>query len=168
MKRGWKSRPYSEHGFTLIESTLVVIVIGLLAIIAIPKIVSTDKHEVYIAARQIMADMRYARGLAIANAENYIVRFYPSGEGPTYYDRYAILLAADESVVKAMEIPEQVDCTIADGGGVDWDISFTRLGSAEDAGGDPIDGELMTLHKAGSHAQNINVISATGRVHRTE
>ncbi|MFC1717350.1 Tfp pilus assembly protein FimT/FimU [Candidatus Poribacteria bacterium] len=160
MKRERKLRLCNEHGFTLIESTLVVIVVGLIAIIAVPKLLSTDKREVYIAAHQITADMRHARGLAIANAatddDPYIVRFYPKGGGSSYYGSY-VILAPDDSTVKSMEIPDEVDCDIPTGVG-NWDISFNGLGSAS------VGGDIMTLDKAGSYTQSINVISATGRI----
>ena len=153
MKRERKSRLYNEHGFTLIESTLVVIVIGLLAIVAIPKLVPTDKHEVYITAHQITADMRYARGLAIANAENHKVKFYPDG---SVYTSYAIR-DSEGATVKSMDIPEQVDCTI-DEIVVDGEISFTSLGSASPGGDD-----IISL-QVGSHTNTISVVAATGRI----
>lgn len=150
MKHGRKSKFHNEHGFTLIESTLVIIVIGLLAIIAIPKLLSTDKQEVYIAGHQITADMRYARGLAVANAEDCTVTFSPSS-GP--YTSYTISNAG--GTVKSVDISEEVTCNLiapfADS------ISFTALGSTTSSG------EIISL-TVGSYSRKISVVSATGRV----
>ena len=153
MKRGQKSRVHNEYGFTLIESALIVLIIGMLAVIAIPKILSTDKYVVYTTSRQIMADMRYARSLAISRAEDYIVRFSPSG-GP--YTIYQILPAAGGSPEKTMEISDQVTCIPL--GGFSDDLLFTVLGSAATGG------QIISVSGGGNNI-DISVISATGRVY---
>jgi prepilin-type N-terminal cleavage/methylation domain-containing protein len=156
MKRGRRSKRHKERGFTLIESTLVIIIIGLLAIVAVPKILSTDKHEVRIAAHQITADMRYARGLAIANAKQYNVEF--SKDGGASYTKYEILLDGDDTPVKSMEIPEEVTCIPV--GLLDDNISFTVLGSADNSGVML----LLTATASGNYPWNINVVGATGMI----
>ncbi len=167
MKGKQKSGLYRERGFTLIEIALVATMVGIMAIVAIPKIVSTDKHAVYMVARQITADMRYAQKLAISNADDYTVTFHRDSTDPgTPYTSYDISDSGGTSV-KFMEISEQVDCTIPDSIALDWEISFTRLGSAE-VDGASIDGVIISLDADGSYAQDINVISATGRVYQVE
>ena len=104
----------SAKGFTLIESALVVLVIGMIAVVAVPRIISLDKHVVSITARQITADMRYARSLAVTNMENHIVQFSPAG-GP--YTKYEIFRASDMvNSIKSRDVPPEVTCEAVAGG----------------------------------------------------
>jgi len=145
-----KQKFHKEHGFTLIESTLVIVVIGLLAVIAAPKLLSTDRREVYIAGHQIAANMRYARGLAIANARSYTVTFSPTN-GP--YTSYTISNAG--GTVKSVDISDRVTCTPM--GTFTGSISFIALGNTASSGA------IISL-TVGSYSQNISVVSVTGRV----
>jgi prepilin-type N-terminal cleavage/methylation domain-containing protein len=147
----------SEQGFTIIESILAVVILGLMAMIAIPRLVSTDQRVASIAYHQITADMRYARSLATANAEDYKVVFYKDGN-PSYV-RYSIVKASDSSEVKAMDISERVTCTIP-GGGETWEIAFKPLGNADPA---KSGNDIITL-TVGVYVETISVIAATGRV----
>lgn len=156
MKHRRKSKFHNEHGFTLIESTLVIVIIGLMAIIAVPKIISTDKHEVYIAGHQIVADMRYASGLAIANAENYTVTFAP--DDGSSYTSYTIKDFGG-TTVKSVNILGTVTCDNA--GFTGHVITFTPLGSAEVTDDDGI---IISLHVDDNYTQQIEIILATGRV----
>lgn len=157
MKHRRKSKFHNEHGFTLIESTLVIIVIGLLAIIAVPKILSTDKHAVYIAGHQITADMRYARGLAIANAESYKLTFSLKNplDSSSPYISYTISNLDGTTTVKSVDISAEAICTPI--GAFAGSIIFTALGSTASK-------EAIILLTIGSYSRNISVVSATGRV----
>ena len=157
MERGRRSTTRNEHGFTVIEGVLAIVVIGLLAIVVVPKILSTDKRAVYITAHQITADMRYARSLAIANFGDYVVKFNPGGEPPPYTS-YEIQ-DPDGGTVKSMEIPAEVTCNPGVGSPFAGELTFTPLGSTTIASDVPI----LSL-EAGGHWQYISIVSATGRV----
>ena len=146
----------SAKGFTLIESALVVIVIGMIAVIAIPKIISLDKHVVSITARQITADMRYARNLAVSNMANYVVTFSTDGLS---YTKYEIFRVGDATPVKSRDIPAEVECTAAGDFGVANELTFTHLGSTVTN-----NGEIISISEPESVPKVISVISATGRV----
>ena len=74
-----------EHGFTIIEFLAIIAIIGILVVMAVPRLGTLGKSVAQTTARRLVADMRYARRLAIASAKDHIVRFYPPG-GP--YDEY--------------------------------------------------------------------------------
>ena len=162
MKHERKSRLCYERGFSLIEMTLAVIVIGIMAVISVPRIMKTDKRIVHTATRQIVADMRYARGLAVANSRRYRVRFNWDGVIYTSYDIFWVDYLSVEHIAKTMEITDEVSCTLPLGGGDDWEISFTRFGSAE-VGGTLINGDIVLIGLEG-YTQKIAVIGATGMV----
>lgn len=162
MKHERKSRLCYERGFSLIEMTLAVIVVGLLAVISVPKLMKTDKHIVHTATRQIVADMRYARGLAVAESRRYRVRFNWDGMAYASYDIFWVDFSSVEHIAKTMEITDEVSCTLPLGGGADWEISFTRLGSAE-VGGASINGDIVLIG-LDEYTQKIAVIGATGMV----
>jgi prepilin-type N-terminal cleavage/methylation domain-containing protein len=140
-----------EYGFTLLESMLAVLIIGLVALMAIPRIVNTDRHAVDAMVQQIMADMRYARGLAIATSLDHIVRF--DTEGGASYTKYDVL--SPSGSVKSMGIMDKVICTPL--GDFANDLTFNRLGSAA-----PADLILSLSTIDGTYTRNINVTGATG------
>ena len=108
-----------EYGFTIIESTLIFLIIGLMAVIALPRILSMDRNVVYASSRQVTADMRYARSLAITEVAEHFVLFSVDPLDSSRYNKYEIFRGdGGESVgdaVKSMDIPEKVVCSPAGG-----------------------------------------------------
>ena len=157
MKRVYQAGSYSAKGFTLIESTLVVIVIGMIAVIAVPRILLMDKNIVHATVRQMTADMRYTRNLAVTNMENHIVKFSPAG-GP--YTKYEIFRASDMvNSVKSRDIPPEVECTAAGGFDVADELTFTHLGSVNSAG------QIILVSEPEGSSENVSVVRVTGRVY---
>ena len=153
-----KLRIRNEHGFTLVEGILVILIIGVLAVMVMPRIGPTDNRVVYITARQMTADMRYARTLAITKAKEYIVTFSTDADGT----KYKIFPAGgEENPVKSMKIPKQVTYTEEDFGGT---LSFTHLGKASHTGTDDENIISLAAGAAASHKWIISVIKTTGRI----
>ena len=162
LKSGQRRRMRGERGFTLLETMLVIIVIGIVTIIAVPRILPTNRRVAEITAQQITADMRYARTLAITNSEDLVVKFYDSAGG-TEYAEYRIFPVGDEgNPVKYGEIPEdKIDCV--DFGGVtgaleSTPLTFTALGRIEGVS----NGEIIQV-VGGGETFTISVVVATGR-----
>ena len=140
-----------EHGFTIIEFLAIIAVIGILAVMAIPRIGTLGKSSAKTTARQLAADMRYARRLAIAGAKDHIVRFYPAG-GP--YDEYRIFQkegAIETQVGESRQISNKVVCT-----GIE-ELTFYPLGHTSNSG--------MISFSAEGDQYDVNVIAVTGRVY---
>jgi|GEM_PF-2110525 len=145
---------YTQRGFTLLEVMLSVMIIGIMALLAVPRILDTRRHVVYMTHQQITADMRYARGLAIAKSESYMVRFSPGG-GP--YNRYEIVQVDGDTSVKSMQIPaDKIVCTPT--GWFGGALTFYRFGNADNNG-------PVILLSAEGRQEIINVVRATGRVY---
>ena len=152
-------RIHGENGFTLIESTLAIIVVGILAGIAIPRILPTNRRVAEIAAQQITADMRYARSLAITNYEEHEVKFYPA-DG-TEYSEYKIFPASasnELNPIKSGEIEEEkIDCVALDS--FTGTLTFTELGRIKDA---PPSNIIQIT--GGEKTLTIGIIVATGMI----
>ena len=140
-----------ENGFTIIELVAIVAIIGILVVMAMPRLGAFGKSEARTTSRQIIADMRCARRLAIATAKDHVVRFYPSG-GP--YDEYRFFQQdgeTEEQVGESRQISEQIVCTGTE------EITFNPLGYTS--------GSAMISLSAGAEQYEVNVVAATGRVY---
>ena len=177
MKLIRKAKIHGENGFTLLESTLVIIVIGMLAVISIPKILSTNRRVAEITTQQMTSDMRIARTMAITNSMGYIVKLYQSIIDGTEYGSYGIFPDADGdgvldatpeeegSPVKVRDIPEEeIDCTAVSGSGFSGTIYFNALGRI-DTNFSPFTQEDIIHITDGEHDHYISATVATGRVY---
>ena len=158
MKSRQETRMRGEDGFTLLESMLAIIVIGIMAIIAIPRMLPTNRRVAEITAQQITADMRYARSLAITNYKDYSVKF----TGESEYTAYGIFPDGETDPIKSREIQEdKIDCV--DFGGFtgaleSTPLTFTALGRIEGVS----NGEIIQV-VGGGETFTISVVVATGR-----
>lgn len=148
-----------ESGFSMIEGMIAVLIIGVLAIIAVPRIVPTDKKLLYATARQITSDMRYARGLAVAKTQEHAVTFKLK-DGLTQYE---VVISNSSGSIKTLDLPEIVVLYDPDNNIIasPLTIAFTLFGSSTS------DGEVLKL-KIGSYQYIINVVGTTGRVWEEE
>jgi type II secretory pathway pseudopilin PulG len=142
---------HDEHGVTIIELMMIIAIIGMLTTISMPRIGHSDKHTAYTTARRIIADMRYARRLAITAAKDHVVRFSPVGGPYTEYRIFRKEGAEEEQMAEPRQIPERITCT---GTG---EFTFQPLGNASSGG-------TVSL-SAGSDEYDVNVIGATGRIY---
>lgn len=83
-----------EEGFTLLEVVITIIVIGIISLIAIPRIYDQyARLKIIAAARQVAADIRYAQTVAMAEHDSSWVEFddtqnvYRVYSGPTTASR---------------------------------------------------------------------------------
>ncbi|MFH1798124.1 MAG: GspH/FimT family pseudopilin [Candidatus Omnitrophota bacterium] len=78
----------NKRGFTTIEILFVIIVIGILAAVAIPRlgVPFAVKMKVKTAARRLTADLRLTRRYAITNNENYKLSVNAAGKEYRVYD----------------------------------------------------------------------------------
>ena len=71
----------NSRGFTLIETIVVIVIVGIIAIVAVPQFGNTiQTKRLYDAAEKLNDDINYARDYAIAQHTNTWVRFQPNRE----------------------------------------------------------------------------------------
>lgn len=72
----------NEKGFTTIELIIVIVIAGIMAAVALPKMNHISTVDLYTTARQVKSDIRYAQELAMSKYTNTTITF--NGGADTY------------------------------------------------------------------------------------
>lgn len=75
---GSRREKRGPRGFTLIELLLTIAILGILAAAIIPQLTSDLPERLNAAAQVVVADLDYARSLAVSNDSTYQVVFQPN------------------------------------------------------------------------------------------
>jgi prepilin-type N-terminal cleavage/methylation domain-containing protein len=67
----------AERGFSLVEALITVALLGILVLVAAPRLTVPEPLQVGVPARQLAADLRLTQRLAIAQRANYVLEFSP-------------------------------------------------------------------------------------------
>ncbi len=137
----------NEKGFSTLELTIVVAIVGIMAAIALPRMGSVTPLDIYGAANQVKSDIRYAQELAMTKFVSTTIDFDAGG---TSY----IITGAGVDIES--ELPESSRVTFDDGD------DSTRIFTF-DSFGEPAEGGTLTISYGDSSA-NIIVESVTGKV----
>ncbi len=68
------SRPV-RHAFTIVEIIIVVVIISIAALVAVPMMSNAGSVQLRAAANMVLADLEYAKSMAISHGQNYSVEF---------------------------------------------------------------------------------------------
>lgn len=91
----------SSRGFTLIETMIIVAIIGILAGLTIPSFANYLHRQKVIGARnELLADLQYARSLAIARRITFQIDFEA--------DTYEIKIPGPDTVIRSKTAPDGV------------------------------------------------------------
>ena len=144
-----------KKGYTLVEMIFVVIFIGILAAMALPKInfAIVRKQKADTVSRKIVTDLRRARRLAITEAANNTIGYELEMVGLSPYASYQIdNLDPPEATIDTHTIDAEVECT------GDTNFKFGPLGNL-------LGGSGSTLNIAAEgKSYTITVTSSTGMV----
>ncbi|MHC4269230.1 MAG: prepilin-type N-terminal cleavage/methylation domain-containing protein [Planctomycetota bacterium] len=72
----------NEKGFTIVELIIVIVIAGIMAAIAIPRMNEVSEVDIYTAARQVKSEIRYAQELAMSKYTTVTITF--NGGAGTY------------------------------------------------------------------------------------
>ena len=84
-----------KRGFTLIELVMVMVIVGILAALAIPRFEGFYAVKLNSAAKKLVTDIRYVQQLAVSRHESYRVLFYTSPQ-----NSYEVRKVSDSSFAK--------------------------------------------------------------------
>jgi len=175
----------ARRGFTLIEVLVVATIIGIAAAVVVPSLRSRGDLDLQAAVRQLVADVSFAQGDALANQEFRRIHFFADGTG-------WCIVRLDERSLRDDFDPseaEYVDDPLAGGGkgggsitrlsagerfssvrvdlvaidGDRRDLTFDALGGTVDPDGDPGLGGTIVL-RSDDAAFEVKLSPLTGRV----
>jgi len=139
-----------ERGLSFLEVLIAALLLGVLLMIAVPRLIVPPELDVGVTARRVAADLRLARQLAISGHASYIVTFSPAG-GP--YTSYAV--ARQGGTIEA-DYPKSIPSNVSVGG-IDQ-VTFSPSGATGPSG------TVTFTLAAGSATARVEVTAATGRV----
>jgi len=142
-----------REAFTLVEAIIVLVFVGILAVIAVPRLnfANISRHKADTTARKIVTDLRRTRRLAISDAANNTAGFSLNILGATPYG-YEIKNLDGGATLDSHTLDSEVSCA----GGTKFE--FSPLGSLK-AGSDT----QLTV-SSGGKTFTITIISATGAI----
>ncbi len=139
-------------GFTFVELTVVIIVVGILAVVAVGKLIAVDSFTVQGFFESVKATTRFAQKLAVAQRTLVVVVVNPGSISVCYTDAGCASPVTDPTTGKAMSLTAPAGVLI---GGPSQ--TFDGLGRATPGG-------IITVTGGGA-TSNLIVEAQTGYVH---
>lgn len=150
------------RGFTAVELLVVVVIMAIAALTVVPMMSSASSMQLRSAANMIMADLEYAKSMAISRGQNYSIVFDENAESYSIEDQSSSVIP--HPVKKGFDYIidfqndsrlNKVDIADADFGS-NSSIQFDCLGS-------PDNGGTVSL-QAGSMTMTVRVEPITGYI----
>ena len=140
-------------GFSIIELTMVIILVGVLAVVAMAKLGRVDSYQVYGFFDGTRAAVRFAQKVAVAQRTNVVVVVSPASIDLCYTSAACALPVIDPATGQAMSVTAPTGVSVSGPAS----ISFDGLGRA-------IPGGTITVSGAGV-TRSLVVEQETGYVH---
>lgn len=150
-----RSLPYQARGFTLVEMVMVIVIVGILSIVVLPRLFSSTTFQSRGLTDQVQASLRYAQKVAIAQHRYVCVVFVGNnlsmsiGSTSTCGAPLASLTGGGNYLASA---PSGIAITASPSA-----FSFNALGQPSSA---------ATISVTGDMTRTITVEAETGYVHQ--
>jgi len=151
---------HSGRGFTLAELIVVMLILGIVSAMVLPKVVGSNDIQARSAARIVMADLEYAQSQAIVTQAPVTVTFDTASNSYTVSNASGPLIhpiTKNTYTVKLHQTRGMTNVSLASanfGGGAS--VTLDALGA-------PDNGGTVTV-AAGPHSFSVTVAVITGRV----
>jgi MSHA pilin protein MshC len=143
-----------SRGFTMVELILVMVIVGILAAVAVPRMIGRNSFDTRGFADQLAATVRFAQKLAVAQRTDVFIRLNAS-DATLCYDATCATLAPGPGGEKPYAVSAPNGVSIASPVAV---LGF-------DAGGRPNIAAQLAIQVNGSGAHHVLVEQETGYVH---
>jgi prepilin-type N-terminal cleavage/methylation domain-containing protein len=157
----------AKGGFTLTEIIIVVVIIAIAALTAIPMMSSAASVQIKSAVNMLVADLEYAKSMAISRGQNFSVVFDDNTECYWIEDQSGTVIPHPVKKGFSYMVDFQNDgrlnkVNIVD---VDFDttseVKFDYLGSPYNGSGSPLNHGVINLEAGGTTA-TVMVEAVTG------
>ena len=156
--------------FTLLELLIVIVIMGIMAAIVIPKAMETDKDAVIAGASRVSQALEYAQSEAMTRKTPVTVQFYPGSESFTISDASGILTDPLTHQPCNVNLPsavgaENLNLISANFGGTSSSITFQSNGEPVQGGSTQIiTSDSKVIIQCGTHAMTVSVSPVIGKV----
>jgi MSHA pilin protein MshC len=142
-----------NEGFSLIELIMVIVIAGIMAAIAIPKLASNN-IDLYSVTRQVKSDIRYTQELAMSKYAIRTIKF--TGDDYTYD-----IKNSSGVTLESKKLPPSSKATFNAEGDTTTSLTYTFNSSGEPDSADGA-GDTLRISSGGSY-KDIEVEAITGR-----
>jgi MSHA pilin protein MshC len=161
-------RQMCERGFTLIELIMVIVILGVLAVFAAPRIINTGDFNARGFHDETLALLRYAQKAAIAQRRTVCVGFTStsisltmSSAPSTFNCATAVALTGPNGTPTITAKPGVTFDPTAPATSADWNFNFNGLGQPITTAGVAVPTQRIKI----VNASDVIVEAATGYVH---
>lgn len=158
---GWQA-PTPSRGFTLVELIMVLVLLGVLAVYAVPRVLNTGDFFARGFHDQSLAYLRYAQKTAIAQRRTVCVVFTGNSITLSIANAAAINNCANPLRGPTGDVALAARAGIAYVGGAPTSFNFDALGQPVDVGGALAPTRSLQV---GNTDRTITIETATGFVH---
>lgn len=165
-----------KNGLTLIEITIVIAILAILAVVTIPRMIHIKEMRLNMALDKVAADLKYAHEYAINHNLKTRVEFVPSQHSYTVYYKgpsdsnwiVAVDPTGRENFVVTLNTGDYRGVVIEDVSfDEDNEIIFDSIGAPFTSAGDalPDTGSIFMAYVDSATQSTVNVTPVTGRVY---
>jgi len=159
----------NPRGVTLIEMVMIIVILGIVALIAMPKAVTSQAVRLEAACQKIASDLRYAQQMALAQQVRFGISFNPASEAYFVYRVNTGTVAIDPQTRNNFNVSF---VTLNEFKGIDI-VSTNFSDKIEfNSAGEPYDGNSVILSsqgvitlqaQAGLYSRTVRIEAKTGK-----
>jgi prepilin-type N-terminal cleavage/methylation domain-containing protein len=159
-----------KQGFTLIELVMIIVILGILALTAVPSATTTSSIRLQAACQKIASDLRYVQEMSMAQQVRFGISFDPATE--TYF-AYRVTIATKSINPQTRNNFDISFTTLNEFKGIDISstnfsnkVEFDSIGAPYDGNGVILSSQgVITLQaQAGAYSRTVRIEAKTGKV----